>query len=263
MINLSFPFSELEYFLLILTRVTAFIYISPFYGMKNVPNRVKIGLGVFISFLLYNVMFPHPQVLYTSTLEYGTIVLKEATTGILIGLGANLCTTIMSFAGRIIDMDIGLSMASQMDPTTNENTTMTGLLYQYTMLLFLVVTGMYRYLLKALVETFTLIPINGTVFNTSGILTAMITFLGDYLVIGFRICLPIFAVITLLNAILGILAKIAPQMNMFSVGIQLKVLTGLSILFVTAGMLPSACDFIFEEMKKMIVAFVVAMGGKL
>ncbi len=260
MIDLSFSFSELEYFLFIMTRVSCFIYIVPFFGINNnVPNRVKIALSFFVSYLLYNIMTPHETVLYTTLLGYTTIILKEAATGILIGFGANMCTTIMTFAGRMVDMEIGLSMASQMDPTTKENTTITGLLYQYGMMLMLIVTGMYRYILKALVETFTLIPINGAVFHTTKILNTMITFLGEYIIIGFRIFLPVFTVITLLNAVLGILAKIAPQLNMFSVGIQLKILAGLGILYATIGLLPSASNFVFIEMKKMMVSFVEAL----
>ena len=60
---------------------------------------------------------------------------------------------------------------------------------------------------------------------------------------------------------LGILAKVAPQMNMFAVGIQMKVLTGLSIMFLTVRMLPGAADFIFREMKELINVFVGGMTG--
>ena len=79
------------------------------------------------------------------------------------------------------------------------------------------------------------------------------------MVIGFRICLPVFAAMLLLNAILGILAKIAPQMNMFAVGMQLKILVGLSVLFLTAGLLPNISNFVFTEMKRMMVSFVGGM----
>ena len=60
----------------------------------------------------------------------------------------------------------------------------------------------------------------------------------------------------LLNAVLGILAKVAPQMNMFAVGIQLKVFTGLAVLFITTALLPKLSDLIFVAMKKGIVSFV-------
>ena len=77
--------------------------------------------------------------------------------------------------------------------------------------------------------------------------------------IGFRIALPIFCCILMLNAILGILAKVAPQMNMFAVGIQLKVLTGLTILYLTVFTLPNISEFIFTEIKRMVVGFVEGM----
>lgn len=259
MIEYSFAAEELEYFLLILCRVLSFIYIAPFFGMNNTPGRVKIGLGVFISFLLYKVITPHVYPEYSSVLGYAVIVMKETATGVLIGYSTHICTTITSFAGRIIDMEIGLSMVNQLDPTTKENATISGVFYQYLVMLIMLVSGMYQFLLLAFVDTFTLIPINGAIFHSDKLLVAIITFLTDYIVIGFRICLPVFSVMLILNVILGILAKVAPQLNMFAVGIQLKVLAGLTTMFVTIGMLPGASNFIFTEMKRMMVSFVEGM----
>ena len=85
------------------------------------------------------------------------------------------------------------------------------------------------------------------------------TYLADTFVIAFRIMLPIFACIMILNSILGIMAKVSPQMNMFAVGMQLKVLTGLLVLLVTVKLLPSIANFIFMEMRKIMVLFVEGM----
>ena len=63
----------------------------------------------------------------------------------------------------------------------------------------------------------------------------------------------------ILNAILGIMAKVAPQMNMFAVGIQLKLLVGLAVLFITIFLLPDIANFIFKEMKTMMVSFIEGM----
>ena len=143
-----------------------------------------------------------------------------------------------------------------MDPTSRENTSITGVMYQYTLTLMMIASGMYRYLFGALADTFVLIPVNGAVLKGDSLLSAMIEFLGDYVMIGFRIILPVFCVILLLNAVLGVLAKVSPQLNMFAVGIQLKIVVGLSVLVMTAGMMTNVADFIFEEMKRMIVSFV-------
>ena len=259
MIDFSFSIYDLEYFLLILTRVSCFMFIAPFFSLNNTPARIRIGLSFFSSMLLYTTLTPTQAVIYDSVMEYAIIIMKEAATGLLIGFGANICTSIVNFAGSIVDMETGLSMVTLMDPATRQNTSISGVFYQYVFMMLLVATGMYRYLFGALADSFTLIPVNGAVFHTDSLLQSMIMFLSDYIIIGFRIVLPVFCVILLLNAILGVLAKVSPQMNMFSVGIQLKILVGLSIMFFTAGMLPGAADFVFREMKKIIVSFVGSM----
>ncbi|MBO5093523.1 MAG: flagellar biosynthetic protein FliR [Lachnospiraceae bacterium] len=259
MIDYSFSLEELEYFLLILVRMTSFIFAAPFFGMNNTPARVKIGLGFFISLLLYHTTVPHSALSYQTVWGYSAIVMKEVLTGLFIGFGAQICTTVVTFAGMVIDMNIGLSMVSLMDPATRQNTSISGMYLQYTTMLMLIVSGMHRFLLTAFADTYRLIPINGAVFQEDALVGSMIKFLSEYIIIGFRICLPVFAVIMILNAVLGILAKVAPQMNMFAVGIQLKILVGLMTLFFTVAMLPGAADFIFQEMKVMVTRFVEGM----
>ncbi|MDE5598494.1 MAG: flagellar biosynthetic protein FliR [Lachnospiraceae bacterium] len=258
MIDISFSYADLEYFLLILVRVSFFVYVAPFFAMSNTPRRVKIGFCVLLSFLLF-VYVDHNEVVYSSLLGYAIIVMKEAVTGLLIGWGAQICMTVAAFAGSIADMEVGLSMVSLMDPLTRESATFSGVFYQYLFTLMLIISGMYRYLLQALIDTFTLIPIGGAVLQMDSLLGSMVRFMSDYIIIGFRICLPIFCVILILNCTLGVLAKVSPQMNMFAVGMQMKVLVGLSIMFLTVRMLPDAANFIFGEMQTMIKAFVEGM----
>lgn len=259
MIDYSFSIYELEYYLLIFVRVTCFIFACPFFGMNNTPRRVRITLGVFLSYLLYQAIYPHEVIAYDSLLEYSAIVVKEGMTGVLIGLSTSMCNSIVLFAGRLIDMEIGLAMASEYDPTTRENASVTGIFYQYLVMLILMITNLHHYLIKALAETFTLIPINGAIFSGDKIVSAFVSFMSGYINIGFRICLPIFCVLLITNCILGIMAKVAPQMNMFAVGMQIKLLMGLGVLFLTVGMLPHISDFVFTEMKTVMVSFVEAI----
>ena len=128
------------------------------------PNQVKIGLSAMIA-LLVSGFADVSQVEYTGLIGYAVIVLKEGITGLLIGLAANVCNSIILFAGNIIDMDIGLSMATEFDPINNAQVTLTGNLYNYFILMLLVVTDMHHYILRAFVDAFTVIPVNGQVFD--------------------------------------------------------------------------------------------------
>lgn len=255
MVNYSFSLDNLEYFLLIFVRISCFVYVAPFLGQSEVPRQVKIGLSAFTSLLLYNVL-QRPELNYTDVIGYAVIVFQEGITGLLIGFSANICNSIVLFAGNIIDMDIGLSMATIFNPETNSDSTISGNFYQKIIILILIASNMHLYILRAIGDSFSVIPIGGTQFNWQHIADTLGTYMCDMGVIGFRIYLPFFACVMILNCILGIMAKVAPQMNMFAVGMQLKVLVGFAVMFLTVILLPDAADFISDEMKKMVVMII-------
>lgn len=258
MMEVSFSLLDFEYILLILVRIASFVYIAPFYGQKGVPNQAKIGLSFFVAIILYNVV-PHPELNYAGVIGYGVAVLKEGITGLLIGFAANICSSIVVFAGNIIDMDIGLSMAQEFNSDMGTQTTVTGDLYYYLIFAMLLATNTHHYILRAVCDSFYVVPIGGAQFEWDSLLVSMTTYMTDLFVIGFRIFLPIFAVMLIMNCVLGIMTKVAPQMNMFSVGIQLKILVGFVILFVVAFLFTNVADMVFDEMKKMVVLIIEGM----
>lgn len=260
MLNHAFSYSDLEFFLLVLTRMSCFIFVAPFFSTNNVPRQVKIVLSLFLSYIVYISFSVHNMPEYSSLIGYAALVLKEAMCGLIIGFGANICLPIVHFAGRVTDMEIGLSMVHTVDPLTRESTGFSGSLYEYAVIFIMMINGMINYFVKAIVETYTLIPIGEVTFRSDAILTTVTTFLGDYVSIAFRMALPVVASIMVLNAVLGILVKASPQINMFSVGMHFKMIVGLSVLFLTVQFLPAFSDYIFKEMKTMMTAMVRSMS---
>ncbi|MBQ2901955.1 MAG: flagellar biosynthetic protein FliR [Agathobacter sp.] len=258
MIDLSFSLIDFEYILLITVRIASFVFVAPFFSQRGVPAQAKIGLSFFIAIILFSVV-PPPEQVFTGVLGYGVAVLKEGITGLLIGFAAYICNSIVIFAGNIIDMDIGLSMAQQYDPNMSMQVTATGNLYYYMIFALLLASGMDKYLLRVACDSFYVVPIGGAVFEWDSLLLSMTTYMVDLFVIGFRIFLPVFAVIMIMNCILGVMAKVAPQMNMFSIGIQLKILVGYLVLFLMIFLFPSVAEMVFDEIKKMVVLFIEGM----
>lgn len=254
MVDLTFTYGDLEYFLLILVRVSAFVFVAPFFSARGIPARYKVGFSIFLAFILFDVA-PRANLEYSTVYGYAVIVMRELITGVILAFSSLICMQIGSFAGQIIDMMTGLSMVSVMDPSSNTNVTITGALYQQMLMVMLIISGMYRYLVKALADSFTVIPVNGAVPQTNFLLKTMLEFLKDYMVIGFRITLPVFIVCFTMNIVLGILAKVSPQLNMFAVGMQLKILVGLGILFLTSSLMSTASDFVFDQMKILVQEF--------
>lgn len=246
---MAFTIENFEFFLLILVRISGFIFAAPFFGLSNVPRRVKAGLSVFIAIVLFESMEKTPLE-YTGVIGYAGIAITELMIGVIMGFMMNCCVYILSFSGQIIDMEIGFAMVNVMNPMANMTTTVTGNLYTYFVMLLLLASDLYRYILKAMLDAFTFIPVGQAVFRIS-IYNVMVTFIKDYFIIGFRIVLPVFAATLVVNVVLGVLAKVAPQMNMFVIGMQLKVFVGLVLLTLAARYMPTVADMIYEEMKVM------------
>lgn len=160
----------------------------------------------------------------------------------------------------MLDMEIGFSMVQEMDPTTNVNSTITSNFYMYIFMLLFLVSDMHYFIIDAMMDSYQLVPIGGAKFSVD-LYHIMVTFITNYFIIGFRIVLPIFCCMLVINIVLGILAKIAPQMNMFVVGMQLKVFVGLVLLFLTMQLFAGAADFLFDEMHTFTKYFVQAMAA--
>jgi flagellar biosynthetic protein FliR len=241
-----------EFYLLILVRITGFIFTAPFFSFKNVPMRIKVGLSIFMAAILfYTVPYDAPE--YIGVIGFAVLVVKEVLAGAIMGLFANIAYSIIAFAGQLIDMEMGFSMVNQLDPITNIETTITANLYGYLVLLMMIITNLHHYFVRAIIDSFQVIAIGNVNFNP-GMYQLMSHFITQYFIIGFRIILPVYASILVVNTILAILAKVAPQMNMFVVGMQVKVIVGLIVLAMIIELIPSVADFIFNEMTTMLKA---------
>ncbi len=260
MLHLSFTYETLIYFLLIFARITGFVSIAPLTGGVNtgVTNSVKIAFSFLVSILLLPVV-PLTTLEYHTTIAYAFIVIKEAVCGIILGFAAQICMQVTGVAGQIVDMMVGLSMSTVMDPSSGENVTITSTLYNKIILVMMIVSGMYRYLISAVADSYKWIPINGVVLREDSFAVVITEFVKDFFIIGFRVALPVFIVTFIVNIILGILAKVAPQLNMFSVGLQIKILVGFIIMFISCSMLGSASEFIMTSMRTLMESFIGAM----
>lgn len=250
MLNFEVALNYWEVFLLILVRIASFVYTAPFFSIQSIPQRVKVAISVFISILIF-MMIPDRSLVYSGVLDYAILVIKESVVGLLLGFVCNVCTQTIMFMGHIVDTNVGLSMASMYDPNLRAQTGITGTLYYYGTFLLMLISGLYQFLISAIIDSYTIIPIGAVTINTM-LYNSFLEVIASYFIIGIRLSLPVFVTIMLLNVILGILTKVAPQMHMFSIGIQVKLLLGLAVMFLTVGLLPTISSAIFNMMKQVV-----------
>lgn len=248
---MNFTVENLEFYLLILMRVAGLIMTAPFFSYSSVPMRVRAALSVFLALVVIQTV-PVISLQYSGVFGYSVLILKETMLGVTLGLMCTICFYVVNLAGQLMDMEMGLSMANMFDPMTNMQFSVTGNLYNYLLLLMLVVTNMHYYILRAIVDSFSYFNVGEAVFDTVSLKNVVVDFIANYFMIAVRIILPVFCCMLLINVVLGVLAKAAPQMNMFVVGMQIKVLVGLIILVLVIQSFPMVANYIFDEMKQVI-----------
>ena len=145
MFSVDFTLQNFEYFLLILTRISMFVVVAPFFNTRNTPVRVKIGFSAIVSLMLYFVV-DFSALNYSTVVGYAFLVVREAVTGLIIGFSTYCCIFIIQLAGHMIDMNIGLSMAQEFDPTMGSEVSVTGLLYNQFIMVLLILSGMHIFL---------------------------------------------------------------------------------------------------------------------
>ncbi len=237
----------LGFFVLLFFRVSALLISSPIFGRKAVPNITKLGLCLLLTHVLF-LAAPKLYVVETnSVIEFVFLCGKELLFGIVLGYVTTLFFSIAHTAGYVIDMHMGFGMVNVMDIQNNVSVPVTGNLLNVIMLIsFLSVNGLHKliYILKA---TLVQIPIGHVVINANIAVIALEVFVLAF-VLAVNVSIPVIASALLGELIMGLMMRIAPQMNMFVVGMPLKVLLGIIILLLILPAYVSFTNVIFERM---------------
>ncbi|NMA84744.1 MAG: flagellar type III secretion system protein FliR [Epulopiscium sp.] len=236
-----------DLFLFIILRISSFFLVAPIFGGKNVPSYTKIGLSFMVSLLLLSSFSASTLSYSLDALGYSWLVLQEIFIGILLGFITYLVYSILYLAGQLIDFQIGFTMVSVFDPLSQVQVPITGNFYYFLLSIMILITNGHHTILRSLVYSYQIVPIGGIVVQEM-LLHHYISMMGNFFILAFKIASPVIGSIFIINVALGILARTAPQMNMFVVGLPLKLIFGLLTLWLMMPIFASVSDFIIEQL---------------
>lgn len=255
--DLSIETLKLEAFLMVLVRIACFVAVAPVFGHKSINARLRVLIAACITLTVFTAMDPEmPE--YNSVFGFSFLLIKEAAVGLALGFVSSLVMAIITMAGEFIDREIGFSMAQSFDISSGAMTTITANLYDKMIYLIILITNLHFYILKAVVRSFEVVPLGGFQLNISVMYVQVVGFITEFFVIGFRIAMPIFIAATILNIILGVMTKSSPQMNMFAIGIQMKIILGMLALAIMVMFIPNITNYLMEKMDSMLSS---VLGG--
>ena len=162
-------------------------------------------------------------------LEFGLMLIKEMMIGFAIGFSMELSFAVVRFAAAVVDYIMGLSMAQTYDPQYNTQMTITsGMLYTFLVLLFLAGDG-HVHLLALIYRSADLVPFGEVVIRPE-LSELMVDIFKTSIATGLQLAFPIIAMEMVTEAAVGILMRVIPQINVFAVNFQLKIIVGLMLL---------------------------------
>lgn len=240
--------NALTLFLLITARMTGCVAFNPLLGRRGVPSLVKAGFILLLSLSVFS-LTPVNVETPSHLLGLAFLFLMELFVGYVLGLVVNLFFYIPVMAGSVIDMQMGLSMASTYDPASGIQVTATSTLLNVLMSLLFFAANGHHTLIRIFLVSGRAVPF-GAVALGEDFYGAVIRIFLDCTLLGVKLAMPILAAELMGQVGMGILMKAIPQINVFAINIELKVIIGLVLIML---MLFPFSQFLLEAETQMLV----------
>jgi flagellar biosynthetic protein FliR len=239
-----------------LSRVLGLISTAPLFNNASLSVMSKLIAGLAITFAVAPMVPAIPPIPAGSWL--GLMVLaQQMLIGIVMGFVLRIAFAAVDLAGQLIGLQMGLSFAVFYDP---QNTAQTPVVSEFlnllALLIYMAVNG-HLLSLAALAESFTLLPISATPFAAKG-LSAVLTWSAAMFSTGLLLALPLVAALLIANLALGVLSRVAPQLNLFAVGFPVTIVSGFVVLALSLPLFGTALQHLFDDafavLRRVIVA---------
>lgn len=236
--------ARFETLLLVAVRVTIMLALVPIFSGTQVPMTVRFGLGALLTFVIAQTVPTLP-----AALELGPFIgaiCAQSFIGLVFGFVAFLVFTGIQFAGAILDVQAGFGAVSVLNPSTQEQVTILSEFEMALATILYLASDAHHALLAGISSSFHLLPLPWV--GMDGMLpVSIVTFFSESLFIVLRIAGPVAITLFLTNVALGLMSRVAPQMNVFSVGLPMQMVVGLTMIIITLPLLGTVLPEVFAE----------------
>ncbi len=215
--------------IMVFSRFLGFIRLAPVFNRKEIPGMVKLALCLLLTIVITPFVKPASLMVMDS---FVLSILLNVVAGALIGYMAQLILMAVDAGADMINMQMGLSSAMVLEPTTSSQVSLLGkIMALFGLLIFINLGGVY-WLLRALMRSFEIFPIFATSIPLAKLVNMdyLITISSNVLFMGLQIASPILLATLGQDIILGVISKTAPQVNVFQLSFLFKPVLGAAIM---------------------------------
>lgn len=245
--------------LFITLRITSAFISSPVYSHFAIPSQVKVLLALVIAYMTFLTLPDkelHMEITLWMILVYG---IKEVMVGLIIGYTLNIVFFGISFAGSLMGVEMGLSMAEVFNPMAGSNNNVIGdIIYFMTLMIFILIDG-HHYLVRGLIYSFHVIPLGHLNYSES-LVNLIIRYGGSVFVIAVKIASPLMVTFFLVNIASGVITRIIPQMQVFFVTQPLMLGLGFFMLISVLPIYVFVIKNLLQEYENQLFQIIRAMS---
>lgn len=228
-----------------LTRILGLLAAAPVFNNAALPMRVRLVMGLAVTLALSPALPPPPPLAPGSWLGL-LVIAEQLLIGVLMGFALRIAMAALDVTGELIGLQMGLSFATFFDPSSSGLTpVMTQFLGFLTAMIFLAMNG-HLLLLSVLAESFTLLPVSLTPFHAAA-LSSLLNSAAMMFSLGVLLALPLITALLVTNIALGVLARVAPTLNLFAVGFPVTLALGFFVLMLSLPYLGAAMEGVFNR----------------
>jgi flagellar biosynthetic protein FliR len=250
----------LAMFVFPLARVLALIAVVPVFSNVSLPERIKLVFGIVVTLAIIPALPPMPAIQAGSWLGLA-ILAEQITIGMLIGFALRIAFAAVDVAGQLIGLQMGLSFAVFYDPTSaSQAPVVSEFLALLGTLLFLAVNG-HLLTLSLLAQSFTLLPVTATPFFAAKSMLTLLAWSTTMFAAGVLLALPLIAALLIANIAMGVLSRVAPQLNLFAIGFPVTIVAGFTVIAISLPYFASALQNLFEQSFMAMTTIMKAAAG--
>jgi flagellar biosynthetic protein FliR len=227
-------------------RALALMTSLPVFSQRSVPMRVKVALAFFIAVASQASLPAMPVVPLDSALAW-IVVVQQVLIGVSLGFAVRVVFAAVEFAGEVIGLQMGLNFAGFFDPVTASQGTASGRFFgTIVAFLFIIING-HLAIIAALVKSFNTFPVGPEPFAFLRAVQPQV-WGAEVFMIGLWIALPLVGMLLFVNLVLGVISRVAPQINIFAIGFPITLGVGLIGMLLTLPLLQQPFTMALERM---------------
>jgi len=250
---------EFELFLLVFIRISSLFLIVPVFGVRSVPVVFRIGLALFLAYIVMGFQSLPINVRMDTYLHIAYHAFTELLIGFVLGFIAIIAFSAISMAGQLIDTHLGFGLVHIFDPQSGMQVSLMGKFKStLAIIIFFTIDG-HHTLIDILVESFDIIPV-GNIRLEPAIALGIVELFVNYFVLALVIAIPIIAASIIVEMVFGIIVRTVPQMNIFVLGIPIKIVIGLIALYLLIPVYVNLMGGMFGDMLESMQNFIMKMA---